>query len=59
MPGGPVFDEPQSYIALAAVKFVGYTCSAYFSTLDLMKVMQILSCSEPRVLFLECCLEQP
>ena len=30
MPGEPIFDEPQSYIALAVVKFVGYTASAYF-----------------------------
>lgn len=30
MPAGPVFDEPQSYIALAVVKFVGYSASAFF-----------------------------
>lgn len=30
MPAGPVFDEPQSYIALAVVKFVGYSVSAFF-----------------------------
>lgn len=30
MPGGPIFDEPQSYVALVVVKFVGYACSAYF-----------------------------
>lgn len=33
MPGGPVFDSTQSYIAFAAVKFVGYSLSTiYFNT---------------------------
>jgi|CXWL01.1.fsa_nt_gi hypothetical protein len=30
MPGGPVFDEPQSYAALAVVKLIGYSASAFF-----------------------------
>jgi hypothetical protein len=27
MPAGPVFDSTQSYIAFAAVKFIGYTAA--------------------------------
>jgi hypothetical protein len=30
MPGGPVFDSTQSYVMFAAIKFVGYTASAFF-----------------------------
>ncbi|MFT3742844.1 MAG: hypothetical protein QM785_00995 [Pyrinomonadaceae bacterium] len=30
MPGGPVFDAPQSYVAFALVKLVGYSVSALF-----------------------------
>jgi hypothetical protein len=30
MPGGLTFDSTQSYVAFAAIKFVGYSASAFF-----------------------------
>src|SRR4051812_19052819 len=30
MPGGLAFDSAQSYVAFAAIKFVGYSASAFF-----------------------------
>lgn len=30
MPGGPAFDSVQSYVAFAAIKFVGYTAAGVF-----------------------------